>query len=127
VLEITGHDVDVFHAAAAAHIGGLLDQAAAENALHRAHQAAIEPVHIRRHGGAAEGARRAVEFGAVDKIEHGRRHRRVAGFEFDQAHAGGGVGHGNGRVRGAEVDGAVHGVGPARQCRATEGAGARFY
>ena len=127
VLEVAGHDVDVFHTAATAHVGGLLDQAAAENAFHRAHQAAVEAVHIGRHGGPAEGARRAVELGAFDEIEHGCRHRRVARLELDEAHAGGTVGHGDGRVRGAEVDGAVHGEGPARQSRAGEEAGARFY
>ena len=84
VAQVAGDDVEVLHAAPAAHVGGLVDQAAAQDALHRAHQPAVQAVDVSRDGGAAEGARRAVALGAVDEVEDGRGHGALAGFELDQ-------------------------------------------
>ena len=109
VLQVAGHDVQVFGAAAAAHVGGLVDQAAAQDAFHRAHQAAINTVHIGRHGRPAESARRAGILGAVDKIEHRRGHGGVSRLQLYQLHAGCTMRNGNCRIGSAEVDGAEHG------------------
>jgi hypothetical protein len=108
VPQVARDDVEVLRAAAAADVGRLVDQVAAEDALHRAHQATVEPIDVGRDRRAPEGPRRAIEFGPFDEIEHGRRHRRVAGLELDQAHAGSVVGNGDGGVGGPEVDGTEH-------------------
>ena len=123
VLQVAGHDVEVLHTAAPARIGGLVDQRAAEDALHRAHQPPVQAVHICGHGGPAEGARRAGGLGRPGgrrEVEHRRRHRHMAGFQFDQLHGrvavavgigarlAAGPGDGDGGVGGAEVDGAEH-------------------
>ena len=112
VLEIAGNDVEVLRAAAAAHVGGLLEQVGAEDAFHRAHQPAFEAVDIRGHRGAAEGARRAVaqrvRARVALEVKHRRRHRRVAGLELDEPHGAARIGRRDGRIRRAEVDRAVH-------------------
>ncbi len=105
VAEIGRDDVDEAHRPAGADVGALLDQRAAEDALHRAHQPAVEAVDIGGRGGAPELAHGRPVQRAVGGVEDGRRHRDEAGFELDQAHARL-ARHGDGRVGGAEIDGA---------------------
>src|SRR5439155_11873538 len=109
VAQVAADDVEVFHAAPAADIGGLVDEAAAENALHRAHQPAVDPIDIGRDGSTPEYARRLVRMDAVGEVENSGRHRAVAGLELDQAHLCARRRNGDRRVGGAEVDRAVHG------------------
>ncbi len=108
-LQVAGEDVAVLGATAAADVGRLVDQTGSEDALHRAHQAPVDAVHIGRHGGAAKGARRAVGVvPAFGVIEHRRRHGLVARLQLDEAHGSRTrfrPGNGHGRVGGAEVDG----------------------
>ena len=126
VRQVGGDDIEVADGAAAADVGGLLDQRAAEDAFHRAHEAALDAVDIGGDRSAAEFARRRVGTPAplaFAGIEDRRRHSREAQLELDQAHRRA-RGHRHRRVRGAEVDRAEGGVRHAR--RRSSGEGARF-
>mmetsp|Transcript_20769 Transcript_20769/g.79568 ORF Transcript_20769/g.79568 Transcript_20769/m.79568 type:complete len:365 (-) Transcript_20769:735-1829(-) len=111
-LQVTGDDVRILGAAAAADVGGLVDQGGAEDALHRAHQPAIVALDIGGHGGPAEGPWRSVGVvPAFGKVENGGRHRALARLQLHQAHRAVVTGHRHGGIRGAEVDGAETGGG----------------
>ena len=128
VAQVGRDDVEEANAAAAADVGRLLDERAAEDALHRSHQAAVDAVDVGGDRGAAELARRrrgAAAGVALAGIEHRRRHGAKARLELDQAHRRA-VGNGDGGVRGAEVDGAVGRGGHGAGGRPAAAKGARF-
>ena len=108
VAQVADDHIEIAHRTATADIGGLLDQTAAEDALHRAHQATVQTVDVGGDGGTAELAGRPADVVALDAVEHRGRHRHMAGFQLDQPHRAGGVGDRDGGVGGSEVDGAVH-------------------
>ena len=130
VAQVAGDDVEVLHAQAVTHLGCLVHQGRAQDALHRAHQAPFVALDVGLHGGPPEGARQAVvEMGAapgagrqvigIGAIEHRRGHGQVLALQRHQAHPrplGQRARDGDGRIGGAEVDGAVrHGAGPQGQ------------
>ena len=86
VREVGGDDIEIAYGAAAADVGALLDERTAQNALHRAHQAALDAVDVGGDGGPAEFAARLLVARPFGGVEDGRRHGRVAGLELDQTH-----------------------------------------
>jgi hypothetical protein len=116
VPQVAGHDVAVAHLAAAADIGGLLDQGRPEDALHRPHQPALLAFDVGRHGSAAIASRQpALILRRVGQVEHGGRHGLETRFQFDQGAMALPIADHDGRVGGAEVDGGVgRGAGHSR-------------
>jgi hypothetical protein len=109
VRHVATDDIEVLHGAAATDVRRLLDQRAAEHALHRSQQTTLEPVDIGGDCGAAELAGLAVAVVAVGVVEHRRRHGRVLALERHQAKTRRALAHRHRGVGGAEIDGAVHG------------------
>ena len=113
LLQVAGQHLAVADRMAGADIGALVEQGRAEDALHRAHQAALDTLDIGRQRGAPiQASGGLVRRQAFDDVEHRGRHGRVAGFDFQQAHRSARQAwcwHGDTGVGGAEVDGAVHG------------------
>ncbi len=116
VAQVAGHHVEVGHRVATAEIGAAQGERRAEDALHRAHQAALGAFDISGDRRAAvQPPRLLVPSQPFDGVEHRRRHRRPAGFDFEQLH--GAVGrvrrrHRDAGVGRAEIDRAVHGAQP---------------
>ncbi len=71
--QVAADDVAVAHGAAATDVGALVQQAGAQDAFHRPHQAAVDAVDVGRHGGAAM---QAVGFQLLRRcVARGRRPR----------------------------------------------------
>ena len=109
VAQVAADDVEVAHRMAATDLGAALDQVGAEDALHRAHQAAFAAFDIRRDRGAAvQPLRRLVRGQPLDGIEHRSGHAGERLLQRDQLHPRPGARRQrHRRVAGAEVDGAV--------------------
>ena len=107
--QVAGDYIAVANRAAGADVGALVEQAGAEDALHRPHQAAVDTFDIRRQRSAAV---KAVGFVLVRRrvgaVENRGWHGRVAGVQLHQSnrgHATVGPRQGHRRVRGTKVDG----------------------
>jgi len=123
MAQIADDHVHIAHRMAAAEVGRLLQQRGAEQALHRAHQAAVVALDVGGHRGTAVQPRRFCRrMFLVETVEDRGRHRRVAGLELDQTHAVGSR-QGDARVRGAEVDRSEAGCRVHGDCRSPKGRG----
>jgi len=104
--------VQIPHGAAAADIGRLVGQRGAQDAFHGAHQPALGALHIRGDRGTAEGQLRLLVGGqALHRIEHGGGHGGLAVLQVHQVHLLARARQGDGRVGGAEINGADSGHG----------------
>jgi len=125
VREVGGDDVEIAHAAAAADVRRLLGEQAAEDAFHRAHQAAVDAVDISCDRSAPELAAWCLVHRAVGAVENGRRHRDVARLQLDQTHAAL-AGYGDGGIGSAEIDRAETGCSHGTHRGGGSDEGARF-